>query len=34
VKYGLSTLGMVARFWLNRLRIWRSPLFEEKAPLR
>jgi glycosyltransferase involved in cell wall biosynthesis len=27
VKYGLSTLGVVAQFWLDRLRVRRSPLF-------
>src|SRR5262245_61421943 len=27
LKYGLSTLGVLARYWLNRLRIVRSPLF-------
>ena len=31
VKYGLATLGVVAKFWLNRLRLWRSPLFKAKA---
>src|SRR6266446_4540511 len=25
VKYGLSTLSTVARYWLDRLGIWRSP---------
>jgi len=29
-KYGLSTLGTVARFWAHRLKIWHSPLFEAK----
>src|SRR6476660_3005071 len=28
VRYGLETLGVVAQFWLNRLRLRRSPLFE------
>ena len=28
VKYGLSTLGAVIRFWANRLKIIRSPLFQ------
>ena len=28
VKYGLSTLGAVARFWANKLKIIRSPLFQ------
>jgi glycosyltransferase involved in cell wall biosynthesis len=27
VKYGLSTLGTVGRYWLNRLQLWPSPLF-------
>jgi glycosyltransferase involved in cell wall biosynthesis len=27
VTYGLSTLGVVGQFWLDRLGIWRSPLF-------
>jgi glycosyltransferase involved in cell wall biosynthesis len=30
VKYGLSTLGVVSKFWLHRLRLWRSPLFKDK----
>jgi glycosyltransferase involved in cell wall biosynthesis len=30
VVYGLGTLGMLAVFWLDRLRIRRSPLFERK----
>jgi glycosyltransferase involved in cell wall biosynthesis len=30
VRYGLGTLGVVGRYWLDRLRIWRSPLFQEK----
>jgi glycosyltransferase involved in cell wall biosynthesis len=30
MKYGLGTLGVVAQFWLNRLRLRRSSLFEEK----
>lgn len=28
VQYGLSTLGAVIRFWANRLKIIRSPLFQ------
>jgi glycosyltransferase involved in cell wall biosynthesis len=34
VKYGLSTLGVVGQYWLNRLGIWRSDLFKpvETAP--
>jgi glycosyltransferase involved in cell wall biosynthesis len=31
VRYGLSTLGVVARYWLQYLRLRRSPLFE-RAP--
>ena len=31
VVYGLGTLAMLALFWLDRLRIWRSPLFVAKA---
>jgi glycosyltransferase involved in cell wall biosynthesis len=30
VRYGLGTLGVVGRYWLNRLRLWRSPLFRGK----
>lgn len=30
VKYGLSTLGVVGRYWLNRLGLRRSPLFAKK----
>jgi len=29
-KYGLSTLGVIGSYWLDRLRIWRSSLFREK----
>ncbi|MBI3865660.1 MAG: glycosyltransferase family 2 protein [Planctomycetia bacterium] len=32
LKYGLSTLGVLARYWLNRLRIVRSPLFAPRDP--
>jgi hypothetical protein len=28
VKYGLKTLAVVGQYWLDRLRVWRSPLFE------
>ena len=28
VKYGLSTLGAVTRFWANKLKLIRSPLFQ------
>ena len=27
LRYGLSTLGVLARFWLHRLKLWKSPLF-------
>ncbi len=30
LKYGFSTLGVVGRYWLNRLRLWRSPMFAAK----
>src|SRR5436190_14906200 len=30
LKYGLSTLGVVAQFWLDRLGLRHSPLFEER----
>jgi glycosyltransferase involved in cell wall biosynthesis len=30
LKYGISTLGVMAKFWLNRLRLWRSPLFRPR----
>jgi glycosyltransferase involved in cell wall biosynthesis len=29
-KYGLQTLTTVGKYWLNRLRVWRSPLFRAK----
>jgi glycosyltransferase involved in cell wall biosynthesis len=29
--YGVRTLATMARFWLHRLRIWRSPLFRKKT---
>jgi glycosyltransferase involved in cell wall biosynthesis len=31
LRYGFATLGTVAKYWLNRLRLWRSPLFQEKG---
>jgi glycosyltransferase involved in cell wall biosynthesis len=31
LKYGLSTLGVVAQYWLDRLGIRRSPLFTTKS---
>jgi glycosyltransferase involved in cell wall biosynthesis len=30
LRYGLATLGVVGLYWLNRLRLWRSPLFRDK----
>jgi hypothetical protein len=30
LKYGVSTLGVVAQYWLDRLGLCRSPLFQEK----
>jgi glycosyltransferase involved in cell wall biosynthesis len=30
VRYGFATLGTLGRYWLNRLRLWRSPLFRAK----
>ncbi len=33
VTYGNRTLAVMAQFWLHRLRIWRSPLFEPKTDL-
>lgn len=30
LRYGLSTLGVLGRFWLHRLRLWKSPLFTPK----
>jgi hypothetical protein len=30
LKYGLATLGVLARYWLHRVRIWRSPLFQPR----
>jgi hypothetical protein len=32
VKYGLKTLIVVGQYWLDRLRVWRSPLFEPAGP--
>jgi glycosyltransferase involved in cell wall biosynthesis len=31
-RYGLTTLGVVAKFWAHRLGIKRSPLFEKSEP--
>jgi glycosyltransferase involved in cell wall biosynthesis len=30
IKYGLGTLGTLGLYWLDRLRLWRSPLFRAK----
>src|SRR6516164_4152947 len=30
LKYGLSTVGTVSRWWMHRLGLWRSPLLKEK----
>jgi glycosyltransferase involved in cell wall biosynthesis len=32
LRYGLSTLGVVGQYWLDRLRLRRSPLFVAKSP--
>ena len=32
VKYGFSTLAVLAKYWARQLRIYRSPLFEFDAP--
>jgi glycosyltransferase involved in cell wall biosynthesis len=32
LRYGLLTLGVVGQFWLDRLRLWRSPRFAPKPP--
>jgi glycosyltransferase involved in cell wall biosynthesis len=31
LKYGFSTLGAVGGYWMDRLGIWRSPLFQAKT---
>jgi glycosyltransferase involved in cell wall biosynthesis len=31
LKYGLSTLGTVGKYWLDRLKLYRSPLFRPKS---
>ncbi|MGQ0635039.1 MAG: glycosyltransferase family 2 protein [Planctomycetaceae bacterium] len=31
LKYGLSTLGVLARYWLKRLGLSRSPLFDRRG---
>jgi len=30
LKYGFATLGVLTYYWLHRLRIWRSPLFQPR----
>jgi glycosyltransferase involved in cell wall biosynthesis len=30
LRYGLLTLGVMGHFWLDRLRLWRSPLYRPK----
>jgi glycosyltransferase involved in cell wall biosynthesis len=30
VKYGMETLGVLGRYWLDHLGIWHSPLFREQ----
>lgn len=30
LRYGLATLGVLSRYWLNRLKVFRSPLFRRK----
>ena len=30
LKYGISTVGTVGRYWLHRTRLWRSDLFRER----
>lgn len=32
LRYGLLTLGVVGQYWLDRLKIWRSPLFQPRLP--
>lgn len=32
VRYGLSTLGVLCRYWLHRLKLWKSPLFKALEP--
>jgi glycosyltransferase involved in cell wall biosynthesis len=32
LRYGLGTLKALGHFWLNRLKLYRSPLFAAKAP--
>ncbi len=30
LRYGLLTLGVMGHYWLDRLRLWRSPLYQAK----
>jgi glycosyltransferase involved in cell wall biosynthesis len=30
LRYGLLTLGVMGHYWLDRLRLWRSPLYRSK----
>jgi glycosyltransferase involved in cell wall biosynthesis len=30
LRYGLLTLGVMGHYWLDRLRLWRSPLYQPK----
>jgi glycosyltransferase involved in cell wall biosynthesis len=30
LRYGLLTLGVMGHYWLDRLRLWRSPLYRPK----
>jgi glycosyltransferase involved in cell wall biosynthesis len=30
LRYGVLTLGVMAHYWLDRLRLWRSPLYRPK----
>ena len=32
VKYGLSTLGVLGKYWLRQLGVYRSPLFDAMCP--
>jgi hypothetical protein len=34
VTYGMRTLGVVGQYWLDRLSLWRSPLFQSRAGQR
>jgi glycosyltransferase involved in cell wall biosynthesis len=32
LRYGVLTLGVMGHYWLDRLRLWRSPLYRPKQP--